>query len=194
MIKDNNKWYHLDEVTGVMNTGWFQDKDKRWYYLDETSGDMKTGWIQLKGVWYYLEPDSNGYMGSCYINCTVNIDGKKYTFDKDGHMLETSLVSDKLIDFIKSWEGFSATPYLDEVGVLTLGYGMTGEEIQGISEVTEEQATSMLKDWVNNKYALVIKSALDGKGISLTQNEFDALVSIQASYLTCNAQMDRTDF
>ena len=117
-------------------------------------------------------------MGSCYINCTANINGKKYTFDKDGHMLETSLVSDALIDFVKSWEGFSATPYYDVVGVKTLGYGMTGNEIEGLSSVTEEEATSMLKDWINNKYAPVIKSALDGKGISLTQNEFDALVSM----------------
>ncbi|OOM81939.1 phage lysozyme [Clostridium puniceum] len=54
---------------------------------------------------------------------------------------------------------------------------MTGEEIQGISEVTEEQATSMLKDWINNKHAPVIKLDLDCRGITLNQNEFDALVS-----------------
>jgi len=175
--EDNSKWYHLDEATGVMNIGWFQDKDNRWYYLDEKNGDMKTGWIQLKGIWYYLEPNSNGYMGECYSNCTSIINGKEYTFDVNGHMLEESLVSDTLINFIKSWEGFSATPYYDEVGVLTLGYGMTGEEIQEISSVTEEQATEMLKSWINNKYAPVIKSDLDSKGIVLNQNEFDALVS-----------------
>lgn len=176
--KDKEKWYHLDENSGIMNTGWFQDKDKRWYYLDETNGDMKTGWIELNGVWYYLEPNSNGYMGECCVNRTENIEGKEYSFDSNGHLLVTSLVSDKLIDFIKSWEGFSAIPYRDEVNVLTLGYGMTGEEMQGISEVTEEEATSMLKDWINKKYAPVIKSDLDSKGISLTQNEFDALVSM----------------
>lgn len=161
-----------------MNTGWFQDKDKRWYYLDETNGDMKTGWIQLRGVWYYLESNSNGYMGECYVNRTENIEDKEYSFDSNGHLLDKSLVSDECIDFIKSWEGFSADPYYDEVGVLTLGYGMTGEEIQGISEVTEEQATSMLKDWINNKYAPVIKADLDFKGVILNQNEFDALVSM----------------
>ena len=174
---DNNKWYHLDETTGVMNTGWFLDKDNRWYYLDEKNGDMKTGWIQLKEIWYYFEPNSNGYMGECYANRTAVINGKEYVFDVNGHMLEERLVTDSLINFIKSWEGFSATPYYDEVGVLTLGYGMTGEEIQGISAVTEEQATEMLKDWINNKYAPVIKSDLDSKGITLPQNEFDALVS-----------------
>lgn len=175
--QDNNKWYHLNEATGIMNTGWFKDKDNRWYYLDEQNGDMKIGWIQLNGIWYYLEPDSNGYMGSCYMNCTTTIDGKEYTFDANGHMLENSLVSEECIDFIKSWEGFYSTPYYDEVGVLTLGYGMTGEEIQGISEVTESQATQMLKDWINNKYAAVIKADLDSKGVTLKQYEFDALAS-----------------
>lgn len=100
--KGNNKWYHLDETSGIMNTGWFQDRDGRWYYLDEKNGDMKTGWIQLKGVWYYLEPNSNGYMGSCYINCTSYIDGKEYTFDGSGHMVEKSFVSDAVVKFIKS--------------------------------------------------------------------------------------------
>ncbi|MDR3598112.1 glycoside hydrolase family protein [Clostridium sp.] len=175
--KDNDKWYHLDETTGVMNTGWFQDKDGRWYYLDEKNGDMKTGWIQLKGIWYYLEPSSNGYQGSCYVNCTSTIDGKEYTFDANGHMLEESLVSDALIDFIKSWEGFSATPYFDMVGVKTLGYGMTGDEIEGLDSITEAEATTMLKVWINKKYAPIIKADLDNEGVSLTQNEFDALVS-----------------
>jgi len=176
--KDNNKWYHLDETTGVMNTGWFKDKDKRWYYLDEKDGDMKTGWIQLKGEWYYLETNSNGYMGSMYCNGAYTIDGKSYSFNISGVLVEeNSLVSQQCVDFIKSWEGFSPTPYYDEVGVLTLGYGMTGEEIEGISEVTEEKATSMLKDCINNKYAPVVKADLDSRGIVLNQNEFDALVS-----------------
>jgi len=54
---------------------------------------------------------------------------------------------------------------------------MTGDEIEGIESVTEEQATCMLKEWINNKYAPVIKTDLDSKGVTLNQNEFDALVS-----------------
>lgn len=89
-----------------------------------------------------------------------------------------SLVSKECVDFVKSFEGFSATPYFDEVNVKTLGYGMTGSEIQGLDYVTEEQATQMLEDLLNNKYAVPIKNDLDNKGISLTQNQFDALVSM----------------
>ncbi|GAA0078436.1 hypothetical protein UT300005_28150 [Clostridium sp. CTA-5] len=173
--EDNGSWYYLNDE-GIMQTGWVKDKDGLWYYMNE-NGAMQTGWIQLKGVWYYLEEASNGYKGKCYIDCTVIINGNEYTFDKEGHMLDNSLVSDVCINFIKSWEGFSGTPYYDEVGVLTLGYGMTGDEIKGLSSVTESQASQMLKELVNNKYAKVIKKDLDSKGVKLTQNQFDALVS-----------------
>lgn len=89
-----------------------------------------------------------------------------------------SLVSKQCVDFVKSFEGFSATPYRDCVGVLTLGYGMTGKEITGISSVTEAQASQMLENLLNNNYAAPIKKDLDGRGVKLTQNQFDALVSM----------------
>jgi hypothetical protein len=129
------KWYYLNS-NGTMATGWTQIEGK-WYYLDPNSGDMKIGWLQDKDKWYYL--DEKGYM---YCNCSSVIDGKGYMFDSDGVMSE-SLVSDAIVNDIKYYEGFSATPYLDEVGVKTLGYGMTGEEIEGIESVTEEQATNL---------------------------------------------------
>lgn len=162
------KWCLIDENNNLL-TGWKQ-VEGLWYYLNP-NGVMAIGWIKDKEKWYYL--NEKGVMLS---NCNIEIKGKTYSFNSDGAMNE-SLVSDTCIDFIKSWEGFSVTPYRDEVQVLTLGYGMTGEEIQGISEVTEEQATEMLKDWINNKYAPIIKADLDSKGIVLNQNEFDALVS-----------------
>lgn len=171
---DKNNWYYLAD-NGVMTTGWIKDKDGRWYYLSD-DGTMQTGWIKYDDKWYYLEPNSTGYKGEMYCNGTYTIDEKEYTFKANGELIE-SLVSDKLIDFVKSWEGFSATKYKDEVGVWTLGYGMTGEEIEGVDYVTEQQATDMLKDWINKKYAPVIKSDLNSKCITLKQYEFDALVS-----------------
>ncbi len=173
--EDNGKWYYLKD-NGTMATGWIEDKDGRWYYLDE-SGAMKTGWLKNKDKWYYLNPISNGFKGEMYGNCTKIIDGKEYKFDCTGAWIKESLVSSKCIDFIKSWEGYFAKPYYDCVGVKTLGYGMTGKEIEGLDYVTEEQATSMLKELIENKYAPPIKKDLVSKGITLKQNEFDALVS-----------------
>ncbi|MBN1039539.1 cell wall-binding protein [Clostridium botulinum] len=173
--EESGNWYYLNDE-GIMQTGWVKDKDGLWYYMD-SNGIMQIGWIELKGVWYYLEESSNGYKGKCYIDCTATINGKQYTFDKDGHMLENSLVSEACINFIKSWEGFFSKPYYDMVGVLTLGYGMTGAEIKGLSSITESKASEMLKDLINNKYAKAIKKDLGSKEVNLKQCEFDALIS-----------------
>ena len=89
-----------------------------------------------------------------------------------------NLVSKNCVEFVKRFEGFSATPYNDCVGVRTLGYGMTGAEIANLTYITEERASQMLEDWMNNNYAAPIKNDLDSKGVSLTQNQFDALVSM----------------
>ncbi len=171
----NGKYYYFNENC-IMQTGWIEDKDGRWYYLD-SNGAMKTGWLKNNDKWYYLEPNSTGYKGEMYGNRTAIIDGKEYSFNGSGAWIEDSLVSSKCIDFIKSWEGYFAKPYYDCVGVKTLGYGMTGKEIEGLDYVTEEQATSMLRNLIENKYAPPIKKDLDSKNITLKQNEFDALVS-----------------
>lgn len=174
-LRDGDRWYFL-QSDGSMKTGWVFNENK-WFFLSKQTtdkfykGQMCIGWIKDNDKYYYLNSD-----GSMVSNCKMIIEGKEYKFNSSGEW-ENSLVSDECINSIKSWEGFWGTPYYDEVGVLTLGYGMTGEEIQGISEVTEEQATAMLKDWINRKYAPIIKEDLDNKGIILKQNEFDALVS-----------------
>lgn len=89
-----------------------------------------------------------------------------------------SLVSEQCINFVKQFEGFCADVEPDCVGVPTLGYGMTGQEIAGLSHVTEEQATQLLRNHINNEYAAPLKNDLDSRGVHLNQNQFDALVSM----------------
>lgn len=175
---DSGNWYHLDENDGTMNTGWFKDsKDNNWYYLN-SDGVMQTGWLQLNGIWYYLEPNSTGNKGACYMNCSAVIDGVNYAFDADGHMLSNSLVSDDLVNFTKLKEGYYSEPYYDIAGVKTIGYGMTGAEIDGMTYISEPDAAQKLKDLLNNSYAKPIKADLDSKNIALKQNQFDALVDL----------------
>lgn len=90
----------------------------------------------------------------------------------------TKLVSKQCVDFVKSFEGFSATPYDDGTGVMTIGYGLIGDEIKGRTYISEPEAAAELEDLLNTKYAQPIKNDLDSKGITLTQNQFDALVSM----------------
>lgn len=78
--KDDSGWHYLDD-NGEPMTGWVQDQGV-WYYLDE-NGIMQTGWLELGGYWYYLK--ESGEMAE---NESLTVDGKEYSFDEDGHMLE----------------------------------------------------------------------------------------------------------
>lgn len=88
------------------------------------------------------------------------------------------LISKVCVDFIKKFEGFYPMVYKDMVGVPTIGYGMTGKEIAGLTYISEPKASEMLENLLNDKYASVIKKDLDSKKVMLKQNEFDALVSM----------------
>ena len=83
--------------------------------------------------------------------------------------------SDKGIEQIKSFEGFRSMPYQDVVGKWTVGYGhlmIPGDgTVQG-SPITMGQATELLR-----KDLHTAEEAVNATGVSLTQNEFDALVS-----------------
>lgn len=86
--------------------------------------------------------------------------------------------SEKGIALIKKYEGFESRPYLDAVGVPTIGFGAThygnGVKVRmSDKSITETQATdlliTMLESYENTVKMLVQKP--------LNQNQFDALVS-----------------
>lgn len=171
--KDKENWYFLKD-NGVMFTGWLQDKDGRWYYLN-SNGIMQTGWLKDKEEWYYLEPNGTGYKGEMYCKGTYTIDGKSYTFDSRGKCIE-SLVTDTLMEFVKSYEGFRSKVYDDGTGVMTIGYGTTKKEYVNLGSCTKEQAIAWLKEEIE-AMAKQIKKDLDNKKVYLKQNEFDSLCS-----------------
>ena len=65
---DRNDWYHFD-AQGIMQTGWFMDKDGTWYHLhtqsDGKRGSMDTGWFyeEEDKHWYYLGTDGKMKVG-----------------------------------------------------------------------------------------------------------------------------------
>lgn len=85
-------------------------------------------------------------------------------------------VSQKLVDFIKSYEGFYPNVYDDGTGVKTIGYGTTESSKVSLGRCTKEQATKWLISEINTT-AKIIKSDLDLNHIKLNQNQFDSLCS-----------------
>lgn len=75
-------------------------------------------------------------------------------------------------------EGVCLNPYLDSVGVWTIGIGATKSEIVGLDashpDITIEQAIDLFKHSIV-KYENAINKALK---VEVTQTQFDALVSI----------------
>lgn len=71
--------YRYANSKGVLYTGWRKYKGKLYYFEKQTGGMLKDRWINKGSNRYYLSP--NGY---AYRNTRVTIDGKKYSFNKDG--------------------------------------------------------------------------------------------------------------
>ena len=80
--------------------------------------------------------------------------------------------SDKCLDLIKGFEGFSPVPYYCQGGKYTIGYGTTRGVHKGM-RVTHEEAIEMLKADVQI-FADAVSRLVK---VPLNQNQFDALVS-----------------
>lgn len=84
-------------------------------------------------------------------------------------------VSDKGIEFIKSWTPFHPNPRIDPAGFLRIGYGHKNNE--GIQACTESEAVALLlKD-----LEAVEQILTDAIEKDLTQEQFDALCALAVS-------------
>ena len=90
-------------------------------------------------------------------------------------------VSEKGIAHIKREEGSSTKPYLCFAEKATIGYGSTyypsGRKVTLADQpITEVQADEMMRHILAKDFEPTISAAL--KGVSVTQGQFDALVSL----------------
>ncbi len=79
------------------------------------------------------------------------------------------------LNLIKTFEGFSSTPYLCPAGKSTIGYGhliKKGEEFP-ITGIAEEEAQELLAKDTGYAQSAVCQAVV----VPLTQNQYDALVS-----------------
>ncbi|WP_349405661.1 glycoside hydrolase family protein, partial [Clostridium perfringens] len=134
----------------------FETEGRTCIVYDTSKGKLtKVGFVDFKGL---INTESHGE-------------------NPTGGGSETSgLVSEKLVDFIKTFEGFSAVLYKDQGGVPTIGYGSTHGWIMSRTHVTKEEATRALREELNS-VAKEVKRDLDRKGVRLNQQQFDALCS-----------------
>lgn len=85
----------------------------------------------------------------------------------------------KGLALIKSFEGFYSKPYLDPVGIPTIGYGVIkypdGKRVtMKDAAITEKQASDYLAQLLEQTYEKEVNKHVK---VPLNQNQFDALVS-----------------
>jgi lysozyme len=83
-------------------------------------------------------------------------------------------LSQRGVTFIKQWESCRLSAYLDNARVWTIGWGHTGPDVKMGTNWTQAQADSMFQKDV----ALYEEAVNRGVQVKLTQNQFDALVSL----------------
>lgn len=82
------------------------------------------------------------------------------------------------LNLILSFEGYSATPYLDSVKIPTIGYGTTvypnGRQVRlSDKPCTDTQAM----EWAMHHLVSKVENPLNAMNLPVNQNQFDALCS-----------------
>lgn len=84
-------------------------------------------------------------------------------------------LSQKIKQMIKGWEGCKLTAYRCPAGVLTIGYGHTGADVTPGKSITQAEADRLFDNDIR-KFADRVASLF--VGVTLNNNQFDALVSL----------------
>lgn len=86
-------------------------------------------------------------------------------------------IGDRGLDLIRAFEGFRADPYLDAVGVPTIGYGSTyypgGQRVRLTDPPISEPEARRLMQATLAEFEDGISAALQ---VDVTQSQFDALI------------------
>lgn len=91
--------------------------------------------------------------------------------------VNTYTTSDACVEMIKELEGYRDMPYADSNGKWYVGYGVECSPADYPSGVTPEQAELLLREHLVREESLV-NNFLVQYGISVTQQQFDAMVSM----------------
>ena len=134
----DGKWYYLTPGTGIMATGWIQDKHTytdedghtdtwtNWYYADKY-GIVQSGWLKYNNNWYYLEEREDYEYGSMYTG-NRSVKGKSYLFSQSGIMQSGGWVKDSgsWTDAKGNKHAWTDWYYADKNGVLAEGWKKLG--------------------------------------------------------------------
>ncbi len=153
----NGKLYYFDK-SGAMRTGWIKESGSEtmddggvypyvdWYYSDPAGdGELTVGWKKINGKWYYFETEYGTMVG----NCTEEIGGKLYAFNRDGSLHDKAGWADLYEEWYdpngkkvkESW-----WVYTNSNGIATTGWKKISGVWYHFSEYGYMSASAWIKD------------------------------------------------
>ena len=190
----------IGSINPIRYRGYYYDAETGFYYCQSRYYDPEIGrWINADGyvstgqgitgynmfaycgncpVMYY-DPS-----GTCYLatGCCIEWIPCSYAkiYDGDGHLalcIEHASVSDKLVEYLLSYEAFSSVPYDDGYGNDTIGYGHHIQPGETYSSLTKEQATVLFKKDLQ-KFVNMVATYRFEQCIEWEPHQFDSMVSV----------------
>lgn len=79
------------------------------------------------------------------------------------------------LELIKAFEGCRLTAYRDAVGVLTIGYGSTGNHVYPGKKITQQQAEDLLRQDLS-RFEIGVNAQLGG--VPTTENQRAAMIAL----------------
>ena len=150
---------------------YFYDADYNFSYLAQRAGEYK--------VYVGVSTDPGGVQYDVYgLNMCNDVQELTFTVLNDSYNFGGMKPSSGLIDFLISYDTFHATHYTDSNGKPTIGYGHNYSDVSEFDEpISEELAWQLLWGDVASK-AKIVNDQMRSYGITLTQQQFDAFVSM----------------
>lgn len=84
--------------------------------------------------------------------------------------------SQKCVDLIKRFEGYSSHAYLCPANKITIGWGHCSKDLKLGQTITEAEAENLLKQDLKN-FESKLNYSLEHDKVELNQNQFDACIS-----------------
>ena len=141
----NGEWYHFDEKTGIMTTGWYDFPDKRVYY--KQSGVMAHGEYNIDNKWYNF----NMYDGAM-VTGWYSFSNKKVYYQKNGEMTYGEACIDSEWYNFNTYDGAMITGWYDFPDKKVY-YKTTGEMVHGEYNIDRKwycfdlYSGNMVKGW-----------------------------------------------
>ena len=183
---------HIANINPFRYRGYFYDIETGLYYLQSRYYDSQVGrFVNADGIIGANDYALFNYCGNNPIMLSdpsgmIGWEGCMYMSNfntiscaqsrKDNLEEPITHVSDDVVDFISSYEGYETSAKDDGYGNLTIGYGHVVQDNEHFGKISKEEALRLLKQdldiWAGRVYNYSYK-----QGVVWDQHQIDALVS-----------------